>query len=156
MVTVRTQISEIWRNRRIYFRSELGNHYYLISLLVLFTWVNHLWKFQRNLSGPTFEIEKYLLIKFCQTDFFYFSLLDRAYLYLFMCKISGHFIEVLFKIITQITREHIRMVKVAPRAQTSCRKVYRVTLMQHMRKGKSFNCHEKQVSWLIRFINFTT
>ena len=42
------------------------------SLSVLFTWVNHLWKFQRNLSGQTFEMEKYLLIKFSLTDFFIF------------------------------------------------------------------------------------
>ena len=71
--------------------------YCLISLSVLFTWVNNLWKFQRNLSGPTFEMRKYLSIKLWLTDFFYFSLLDRAYVYLFMCKISGYPTELLLQ-----------------------------------------------------------
>ena len=61
MATIRTQILQIWWNRRTYSRKELGNYHYLISLSVLFTWAYHLWKFQRNLSGPVFEMKKYLV-----------------------------------------------------------------------------------------------
>ena len=74
MATIRTQISEIWRNRRIYFRNELDNNYYLISLSVVFTWVNHLWKFQRNRSGRTFKMKKYLLINFVWQIFLFFTI----------------------------------------------------------------------------------
>ena len=52
---------------RVYFIGS--NHYFLFSIGSVYL-SEPLCKFQRNLSGQTFEMENYLLIKFCQTDFF--------------------------------------------------------------------------------------
>ena len=79
---------------------QYARKYYLISLPVLFTWVNHLQKFQRNLSSPTFEMKRYLLITFCLTDFFLFFIIGQSIR--LSIYVSGHLTEVLLKMITSL------------------------------------------------------
>ena len=46
------------------------------------------------------------LTKFCQTDFFYFSLFHKEYVYLFVCKLSGHLTKGVLKIITSFIKKN--------------------------------------------------